>query len=342
MKHLFYFGNYVFEPAPPLKYFQPRSRSPPLKIFQSILEKKWYSLFQNEYCNFLKVITHKTFHEIGKPISHAELLMPYNLRNFYHTHVYLGLSRLNSVFMTSKPSPLYNDLIECLKSSVGEVIQPYTGYKNIDCEYISRLNRRNFYFLQNIGKYGAIMKNSPFLDKELNKFLYEKNPDTGKKYPKKIYNEFLKRTEEIWPICFIKLFNELPFRIRSMFGTYGFKRELKIYFNQKCQHPYDPNRVNCKRCSEKDSFQYKEVLNNRRIFYKFCSYDQIDKFYKITDQKQLFVNNLIMYHHQFQKYFLHKGYLPDINMLIETHGLVYKDFFPELHISKFAYRRILI
>ena len=49
---------------------------------QAIFDKKWYSLFQNEYCNFLKIITHKTYREIGKAISQSDLLMPYDLRNF--------------------------------------------------------------------------------------------------------------------------------------------------------------------------------------------------------------------------------------------------------------------
>ena len=238
---------------------------------QGILDKKWYSLFQNEYCNFLKIITHKTYREIGRPISHSELLMPYNLRNFFNTHLYLGINRLNSVFMTSKPTPLFNDLIDCLKSNQGRVIQPYTGFIETDMEFANRVKRRDFYYLQNIGQYSVRMQNSPFLEKELNKLQFENEPETGKKYPRKLYNEFVKLANKIWPICFIKHFNEIPCRIRSMFGTFEFKKELKIYFNNKCQHPYDPNRKFCKKCMPNESDEYKNLLSEKRILHKLAT-----------------------------------------------------------------------
>ena len=246
---------------------------------QGILDKKWYTLFQNEFCNFLKVIKHKTFREIGRPISHVELLMPHNLRNFYHTHVYLGLNRLNSVFMSCKPAPLYTDLIKCLNSNIGEVIQPFTGYAEIDYSYVSRVKGRYFYFLQNTGNYSVIMKNMPELEIELNNLKNEKNPETGKKFPKKVFNEFLKHTKKIWPICFIDLFNNLPERIRSMFGTFAFKKELKVYFNNSCQHPYDPKRSFCKRCDNSESDEYKTFLSERRTFYNLESFDQRHNFF---------------------------------------------------------------
>ena len=267
---------------------------------QAFLDKKWYSLFQNEYCNFLKVITHKTFKELGKPISHADLLMPYNLRNFFNTHAYLGLNRLNSVFMTSKPAPLYNDLKECLTSSIGTVLRPFTGYIENDQSFTARVNRRDYFFLQNIGKYEVFMKNSPAIEVELYRLLNSVNDQTGKKYPKSAYNEFLKLSEKIWPICFLEAFNKLPSRIRSMFGTFAFKNELKNHFNTMCQHPYDPKRTFCKKCDKNENYIIK--LDEARYTHKSAPFNAQKKFFFVKTKYEMFKLNLIAYHWQFKFY----------------------------------------
>ena len=44
------------------------------------------------------------------------------------------------------------DLIECLKSNHGSVIQPYSGFTETDMEFANRVKRRDFYYLQNIGQ----------------------------------------------------------------------------------------------------------------------------------------------------------------------------------------------
>ena len=187
------------------------------------------------------------------------------------------------------------------------------------------------------------MKNSSFLEKELNKLQFENEPETGKKYPRKLYNEFLKRANKIWPICFIKHCNEIPRRIRSMFGTFEFKKELKIYFNNKCQHPYDPNRKFCKKCMPNESDEYKNLLSEKRILHKLATnQNETSQFFRVKDCNEMFILNLIMYHHQFKWYYKKYGTLPDIKKLIDNHGYIYKDYYKEAQISFSDRKRIIL
>ena len=101
--------------------------------------------------------------------------MPHNLRNFYRTHVYLCLNRLDSVLMSCTPAPLYTDLIKCLNSKIGEFIRPFTSYTEIDCSYVGRVRRRDFNFPQNTADNSVLMKKMPELEIELNNFKNKKN-----------------------------------------------------------------------------------------------------------------------------------------------------------------------
>ena len=49
---------------------------------------------------------------------------------------------------------------------------------------------------------------------------------------------------------------------------------------------------------------------------------------------EMFKLNLIAYHWQFKLYFDKKGYLPDIDKVLESHNYQYKDFYKELYIQK--------
>ena len=118
------------------------------------------------------------------------------------------------------------------------------------------------------------MKNSPELENELKKLSNEIDSKTGKKYSKKVYNDFLKHTKKIWPICFLELFNALPTRIRSMFGTFEFKLEI-----------------------------YTQKLHEARFYHKFALLNSQSKFFIVKNSIEMFKLNLIMYHWQFRIYF---------------------------------------
>ena len=119
-----------------------------------------------------------------------------------------------------------------------------------------------------------------------------------------------------------------------MFGRFAFKKELKVYFNNSCQHPYDPKRSFCKRCDNSESDEFKTFLSERRTFYNLESFDQRHNFFEVKNHKQMFKLNLINYHHQFHYYFKKMGVSPNIEQILHNHDYVYKDFYPELHIPK--------
>ena len=62
-----------------------------------------------------------------------------------------------------------------------------------------------------------------------------------------IKNDSKNERYNIWPICFIEEFNNLPYDVRCNFGLYGFKSAIKNYFNNLCQHKRSNDDL-CKKC----------------------------------------------------------------------------------------------
>ena len=110
---------------------------------QPLLPPKWYSRLQKIVCNFLKIITNQTYNKTGINVSHHQLLFPYHLKNLYFLHEYLLMNRLNSIFMDSKPSELYDLLKPCMIRDNGELaLQPFSGENLVKSE-----TRNKFQFL---------------------------------------------------------------------------------------------------------------------------------------------------------------------------------------------------
>ena len=119
-----------------------------------------------------------------------------------------------------------------------------------------------------------------------------------------------------------------------MFGTFAFKNELKNHFNTMCQHPYDPKRTFCKKCDKNENDNYIIKLDEARYTHKSALLNAQKKFFCVKTKYEMFKLNLIAYHWQFKFYFDKKGYLPDIDKVLESHNYQYKDFYKELHIQK--------
>ena len=118
-----------------------------------------------------------------------------------------------------------------------------------------------------------------------------------------------------------------------MFGTFEFKLELKIFYNTKCQHPYDPKKSFCKKCESVENEIYTQKLHEARFYHKFALLNSQSKFFIVKNSIEMFKLNLIMYHWQFRIYFDKKKYLPNVDEILKNHNYEYKDFYPELYIQ---------
>lgn len=239
---------------------------------QPHLNKKWYSKFQKLICNFLKVITNKTYGEIGRPISHSELLGGFGFRNAFNLHDYLLVNRLNNVFMDSLPTDLFKLLLPCMVQNDGQLaMQPFSK-----TFYVSQEYRNKLFFKNKSGVYTTRMKIPDKLLKHRN------NP----------------RFRATWPYFLVDSYNNLPENVRGNLGTYSFKTESAAFFHGLCQHPFKKahlkKRASCKRCAgPKNVVKYNQDLDIRRTVNKYKLLSITDNFFEIKSFDQMQAHRIL-------------------------------------------------
>jgi len=273
---------------------------------QPKLSQKWYSKLQCEFCNFMKVICHKTYHEIGRPISTDDLLKPFNLRTLYNTHRYLALNRVNSVFCSGKPEYLFKLLRECLVTNENRpAVRPYS----IDDDVNSAADRRKYFYDSKIGYYDVTMILPPHIKNIID-------------------NDNISKS---WPYCYLEWFNDLPPEIRCLIGTPFFKSELKSYFNSQCQHPYNEKSKFCKKCKPKVDIEADIFLAEQRLLNRI----KHDEHFQISYSSNISMEEIqkvrfLCYHYQSYFYYKKFGRYFNVDYLFKKHGIVIKHYYSEI------------
>ena len=310
---------------------------------QPMLSKQWYSKFQTEFCNFIKIIINRTYSEAQKPISYDELLKKFNLRSVKNTHKYLALNRINQVFMSKKPVNLYNILKHMVRDNLAdrhehEYIKgrfEYKEFKNINYQtpdfnpndycairfpghfydlkvpnyerkirYLANcVDKLDIYLEPFYMKNGAILTPEELIDIELFNRSFEK--------PNKlqISTDNNVNISDAWPNCFVGIFNELPKSVRANFGSKYFKLSLKNHFRHICQHS-NP-RDTCSTCYRPPDYGSKIVCEKIKLWGS--------EYYKNrTDENRLFIIKLMLYHPAFKSFFKKFQCTPDWKKVFRT------------------------
>ena len=175
---------------------------------QPLLKKEQYAALQKLICNELKKIYRLEYYRTGKHLSYSELLKRANTRTLFNTHRYLGLNKLNTIFCTGKPETLYNELVKTLiPDKCDYVMNPFN-----DDETPDGLNK-----FDKCKKY--------FYDVQRDEYSVKMCVDYNEL---KIKGITKKQALTAWPYCFIDEFNKIPREIRALFGTFNFKKEIKL------------------------------------------------------------------------------------------------------------------
>ena len=272
---------------------------------QPLLPTKVYTKFQEEYCKVLKIIVNKTFHQTKEKISYNQLLSKYKFRSVLNNHKYLALHRIHKVLVAKKPVNLYNLLKDNIMDSFESIPVHYKDKR------VPFAIRKRQYLAQAVGKYDVKMYHRTYVAPTIKKKI------PAKKKFLELSKKFAQNLLDQWPFCFSTIFNELPQYLRAQIGGPFFQRELKSYFNNRCQHPPSFKEY-CKECQPiVHSDRFWELM-----YIKSWSSCHEKQYYSSTPD---FLNKtmLLLFHPVFQRAFQKFNAAPNWDRLFLTYPFLY-------------------
>ena len=200
---------------------------------QPPLSLKEYSTLQKLMNNNNKLITGLHYNQISKPISQSELLKICGQRSFFNSHRMAALLRLNKILISQTPKSLYYFITKCIVYTEGSRFLEQFPIRN-------NAKENNKFRKLFAGNFCTLMRGI----RKLERIPFMNEPKLSANV------SFIPQFDQIYPTCFKQFFNELPWDIRILLGTFEFNTTIRGHFDSLCQHTIQSwkGRNKCKNC----------------------------------------------------------------------------------------------